>query len=178
MLANKIDIFVVQSLNGLKSDNKKWRNDIKPDQRDEKLKHDLRQRQSLAFLGSLHRSSTRFGANLMIYDVFENLHVSIFHFISPSLSLSLSLSQFIFICSLYISLSFFLFLFLSFPIPIYLPIDLSIYRSILFVSLYISIFLIRSKLFLSFSITYLTSFSQSYFLTDIRRLVCWKMELR
>ena len=141
----------MQSWNGLKSDNKKWRNDIKRDQRDEKLKHDLRQRQSLAFLGSLHRSSTRFGANLMIYDVFENLHVSIFHFISPSLSLS----RFIFICSLYISLSFFLFLFLSFPIPIYLPIDLSIYRSILFVSLYISIYLIRSKLFLSFSITFL-----------------------
>ena len=107
MLANKIDIFVVQSLNGLKSDNKKWRNDIKRDQRDGKLKHDLRQRQSLAFLGSLHRSSTRFGANLMIYDVFENLHVSIFHFISPSLSLSIYLYLFSLYFSLSLSFSFF-----------------------------------------------------------------------
>ena len=133
MLANKIDIFVVQSLNGLKSDNKKWRNDIKPDQRDEKLKHDLRQRQSLAFLGSLHRSSTRFGANLMIYDVFENLHVSIFHFISPSLSLS----RFIFICSLYISLSFFFFP--SLYLFIYLLIYPSINLSCLFLYIFLSI---------------------------------------
>ena len=148
MLANKIDIFVVQSLNGLKSDNKKWRNDIKPDQRDEKLKHDLRQRQSRI---------SRLASSLInsIWRQFNDLRrlrkSSCFDF-SLYLSISLSLSIYLHLLSLYFSL----FLFLSFPIPIYLPIDLSIYRSILFVSLYISIYLIRSKLFLSFFLHHLS----------------------
>ena len=156
MLANKIDIFVVQSLNGLKSDNKKWRNDIKPDQRDEKLKHDLRQRQSLAFLGSLHRSSTRFGANLMIYDIFENLHVSIFHFISPSLSLSLSLSLSIYLHLFSLYFSLFLSLSFSFLPYTYLSTYWSIHLSIYLVCFSIYFYLSNSIQTISFFLHHLS----------------------
>ena len=157
MLANKIDIFVVQSWNGLKSDNKKWRNDIKPDQRDEKLKHDLRQRQSRI---------SRLASSLInsIWRQFNDLRrlrkSSCFDF-SLYLSISLSLSIYLHLFSLYFSL----FLSLSFSflpytyLSTYWSIHLSIYLVCFSIYFYLSNSIQTISFFLSPSPFSLTSFS-------------------